>query len=255
MTGILDISRRDAVKLGGSAIIIGSLGSTVATAHNEEDETYTGARVRAAHLSPDAPAVDVYVAGIGILQDVPFKTVSAYFLAIPDTYRLQIVPTGENPEDAVIDEEVDVPEGDFTVAAIGEVADENQPLEPLILEDDNSEVEEDMARIRAVHTSPDAPSVDIVANGDALFEDVAYSESAYADVPAGDYTVSIYPAGDREEAVFEVDVTLEEETVSTAFAVGYLEPEEAPADEPFDIVLAEDVVPEEPEDEDEEENA
>lgn len=252
MAEIFDISRRDAVKIGGSALVIGALGSTAATADNDEEDAYTGARIRAAHLSPDAPEVDVYVEGIGILQDVPFKTVSEYFLAVPDEYTLQIVPTGEDPDDAVIDEEIEVEEGDFTIAAIGELADENEPLEPLVLEDDNSEVDEDTARIRAAHVSPDAPSVDIVADGDALFEDVEYGESDYTEVPAGDYTISIYPSGDRDDAVFDVDVTLEAETVSTAFAVGYLEPEEAPEDEPFDIVLTEDLVPDDEDADDDE---
>ena len=259
MPASMDISRRTAVKLGGAAVIAGGLGSTQVAAHPHDDEETEPeaeeedqdlATFRAAHLSPDAPAVDVWAAGIGILEDVSFKTVSEYFPAVPDTYRLQVAPTGEHPDGAVIDEEVDVPAGDFTIAAIGEVADENQPLEALVLEDDNSEPESDMARIRAVHTAPDAPNVDIVADGDALFEDVAYTGAAYAEVPAGEYDLSVYAAGDRDESVFDVDVSLDAGTVSSAFAVGYLDPDAAPADEPFDIVLTTDLGPEDDIDED-----
>ncbi|MFP8953255.1 DUF4397 domain-containing protein [Natrialbaceae archaeon A-arb3/5] len=254
-----DISRRSIVQTGTGIVLLGGLGGIgTATddhekkqdgkktdADHETDEYSTDVGVRAAHLSPDAPDVDIYVDGDPVLEDVPYTAVSQYLDLEPGSYQIQVVPAGADLADAVIDETVDVVDGDYTVAVIGEVAAENQPLQPLLLEDDTSPVPGDMARVRAVHASPDAPAVDIAAgeNGDALFENVAFGESGSVEVASGDYTLLIYPAGDRAEPVFEIDVSLEAGAVYSAFAVGYLTPTEAPADEPFDVILTEDTAP------------
>lgn len=91
------------------------------------------------------------------------------------------------------------------------------------------------ANVRVAHLSPDAPAVD--ETGDALFESVEFGDSSYAEVPAGSYRLCVYPAGEREEAVLGVDVETTGGTVSSAFATGYVMPDDAPADETFDIVL------------------
>ena len=254
------VTRRRIVKIGGGLAVASSLGGLVTAADEhgndhdepdaddyEEDERPDVARIRAAHLSPDAPNVDVYVDGEVALENATYGDVSDYLEFEPGSYMVQIVPAGEDPDQAVVEETVDAEEGDFTVAAIGELAGDNQPLQALVLEDDNSPVDSETARIRVVHASPDAPAVDVVAgeNGDALFENVAFGESGYTEVPEGEYTLFIYPAGDREEAVFDVDVSLAGGTVYSAFAIGYLEPAEATAEQPFDVLLTEDAMPDE----------
>ncbi|WP_255192292.1 DUF4397 domain-containing protein [Natronobeatus ordinarius] len=258
MTGKDGITRRRVVAIGGGLVLLGGLGGTGTASEHDEEETDEGAdddyptesRARAAHLSPDAPDVDVYVDGDLVLEDATYPSVSDYVDLEPGTPTVSIVPAGQDVDQAVVEETIDVtdeeyPDGDYTVAAIGEVAAENQPLQALVLEDDNSPTEPGAARVRAVHASPDAPAVDVVVEetGDALFEDVAFGEFGYVDVPEGEYTLLIYPAGDRTEAVFEVDVSPAAGTVYSAFAVGYLTPEEAPADEPLDVILTEDAAP------------
>lgn len=52
------------------------------------------------------------------------------------------------------------------------------------------------ARVRVIHSSPDAPPVDVYANGDRILSNVPYkASSGYLSVPAGQYTFQIYPAG------------------------------------------------------------
>ncbi|ELY53276.1 hypothetical protein C493_14638 [Natronolimnohabitans innermongolicus JCM 12255] len=238
------------LQIGGGLVVVSGVGSTTVAASDHETNdrpTDTGVRTRSAHFSPDAPDVDIYVDGELVREGVSYRTVSDYRDLGPGTYTIQVVPAGEDPAEAVLEETVEVDEGDYTLAAIGEVAAENQPLEALILEDDNSPVDPGTARVRVLHASPDAPAVDVVAgeNGDALFENVAFGESGYTEVPEGEYTLAIYPAGDREASVFEIDVSLAGGTVYSAFAVGYLEPEGAPAAEPFEILLTEDSLPDE----------
>ena len=242
------------MQIGGGLVVISGVGSsaTASSDHEPNDQpTDTGFRTRVAHLSPDAPNVDIYVEGEQVREGISYGTVTDYRDLPPGTYTVQVVPAGEDPSEAVLEETVEAGDEDPTIdgllAVIGEVAAENQPLEALFLDDDNSPVDPGTARVRVVHASPDAPAVDVVAgeNGDALFENVAFSESGYTEVAEGEYTLAIYPAGDRETSVFEIDVSLAGGTVYSAFAVGYLEPEGAPADEPFEILLTEDSLPDE----------
>ncbi|QKY21962.1 DUF4397 domain-containing protein (plasmid) [Halolamina sp. CBA1230] len=219
---------------------------TEGTETGTEDGTETatgGAMVRVAHLSPDAPNVDVYVDDEPVLEDVPFGDVSDYLPLAGGTYTVRITPAGDS-ETSVFEGEVSVEDGQaYTIAAIGEVSeDADQSFEPLILEDDNEPAGGDTARVRAVHASPDAPAVDITAGNGVLFDGVEYGESGYTEVPAGDYTLEI--RGDTEgndgEVVGEFDVTVEGGEVYTAFAAGYLTPDDEPAETAFDLVVVQD---------------
>ncbi|NUC72641.1 DUF4397 domain-containing protein [Haloterrigena sp. SYSU A558-1] len=193
--------------------------------------------VRVAHLSPDAPNVDVWVDGDAVLEDVPYRAVSDYLPLEPGTYAVEITAAGD-PDTVVFDDDLEVGEGDYTVAAVGELEGDDQPFEVMVYEDDLSDPG-DQARIRLVHASPDAPAVDVTA-GDGetvLFEGAAFGDAAAVEVPGDMYTLEVRPATDANDgdAVATFDVEPDAGTVSSAFAVGYLEPESAPADEPFDL--------------------
>jgi hypothetical protein len=210
------------------------------------DETPSGtAAVRIAHLSPDAPNVDVYVEGDAVLEDVAFGAVSDY-LDVPAGERSVEITAAGDPQASVFSGPVPVEaEAAYTIAAVGELADDgDQPFEPLVLEDDNSDPGAETARVRVVHASPDAPAVDVTveSTGDALFDGVAYGEAGYVEVPAGEYTVQI--RGDTEsndgDVVASFDLDLAGGGVYTAFAAGYLSPDDEPADTPFDLLVAQD---------------
>jgi hypothetical protein len=126
----------------------------------------------------------------------------------------------------------------------GEIGDDaDEPFEPLVLTDDRAAPGGDTARLRAVHASPDAPAVDVtVEAGDVLFDGVPYRGSGTVEVPANDYTVQFRgdTEGDDGEVVADFDVSLNGGTGYTAFAVGYLSPDDEPADTGFDLVVAQD---------------
>lgn len=60
------------------------------------------ANVRVAHLSPDAPAVDVYVDGAAVLEDVPFGAVSDYLELPAGSHTIEVAPAGQGAESAVL---------------------------------------------------------------------------------------------------------------------------------------------------------
>ncbi|WP_348607756.1 DUF4397 domain-containing protein [Halobaculum rarum] len=154
--------------------------------------------VRIAHLSPDAPNVDVSVAGSEILTDVAYGSVSNYYALEPGTYPVTVSVAGE--EEAVLEQEVEFDNGAFTVAAFGEVAEQNQEFAVTSLDDRVEPPADDTAAVRVVHASPDAPPVSVgVADGDTLVESVAFGEASdYAEVPEGSYSLEIAAAEEAE---------------------------------------------------------
>jgi hypothetical protein len=197
-------------------------------------------------MSPNAPNVDVYADGSAVLEDVAFGAVSDYLEVPAGERQVRITPAGD-AETTVFEGAVPVESGTaYTVAAVGEVGDmADQPFEPLVLEDDNSDPGDDMARVRLVHASPDAPAVDVTTGGgmgNTLFDGVAFGDSGTVTVPPGDYTLQI--RGDTEsndgDVVAEFDVSLTGGGVYTGFAAGYLSPDDDPSDTAFDLVVSQD---------------
>ena len=185
----------------------------------ELSKAMSGAAVRVAHVSPDAPNVDVYVGGEQVLADVAYGDVSPYLDLKPGTYTVTITAAGD-PETVAFEGDVTFGAAYYTVAAIGEL--EAGTFEPAVLVDAGS------ALARLVHAVPDAPAVDVYADDEVLFENVAFTDATdYVPVPAGSYTLSVRPTGDPETTVASFDVTLERGMAYTGYAIGYLEP---PAD-------------------------
>ena len=93
---------------------------------------------------------------------------------------------------------------------------------------DDTAVDPGEAMVRVVHLSPDAPSVDVYANGAAVgVNDVPFpAGSGYLTVPAGEYTFEVAPAGTSYDDVVPVGLTatLEADTSYTAIAHGYIDP-------------------------------
>lgn len=80
------------------------------------------------------------------------------------------------------------------------------------------------ARVRVIHASPDAPAVDVFVDGTAALEGVTFPAiSDYLDVPAGEHTFAVAPAGQGETAaVIETTQTLAAGQAYTIAAVGLL---------------------------------
>lgn len=229
-------TRRETLKLTGVAgglLLFGSQSAAAATCNDE-------ASVRVAHLSPDAPNVDVYVDDDEVLSDVPFGAISDYLALETGTYTFTITAAGD-PETVAFEGDVDLEAQYYTVAAIGELGQET--FEPLVLEDLEEAEDPDEAQVRLVHASPDAPAVDVTVadEGITAFDDVAFGEDTeYVSLPPGHYTLEVRGAteDDTGDVVATFDVELEADTVYTAFAAGYLEPDEAPENVPFDLIVA-----------------
>lgn len=220
----------------GTALLAAPVGASSA----EEDE----AGLRVAHASPDAPAVDVLVDGAAVIEGLEFRSVTDYLELATGEYDIAVNVAGT--DDTVFSaDSVELEAEDYSAVALGEVDDDDTEFTVSILEDTNGANLDDEFRVRAIHASPDAPNVDVTVDdgGITLFEDVAFGESSgYTTAGADDYGVEIRPAGGGDPVLELDDVTFDAGSTYTAFAVGYLTPDDEPDDDApgFDLVLEED---------------
>ena len=179
------------------------------------------AMVRVAHLSSDAPNVDVYVNGEPVpeLLDVPYGTVSPYLPLPAGTQQVTVYAAGDTTT-PVIDVPVELAGGAaYTVGAIGLV--EDGSITAQVYEDDLTAPAAGNAKVRAIHASPDAGPVDIAAGGDVLVPGLTYPDASdYAEVPADTYDIEVLAAGTNQAAISAPDTDLADGTVYSAFAVG-----------------------------------
>jgi hypothetical protein len=176
-------------------------------------------RVRVAHLSPDAPNVDVYANGLKVLSNVPFKTVSGYLEVTSGRYRFEVRPAGAPATSkAVIDVTTRLGEGlEYTIAATGFLAN----IRGQIFKDDNSAPPAGKIKLLVVHASPDAPRVDVaITNGPVLIRNLRFGQESDELRPAaGTYNLEVRVAGTKQVALALPNVTFEAGKIYTVFAV------------------------------------
>ncbi|MBA3470542.1 MAG: DUF4397 domain-containing protein [Herpetosiphonaceae bacterium] len=86
------------------------------------------------------------------------------------------------------------------------------------------------ARLRVIHASPDAPAVDVYANGNKVLSNVSFfAASDYLSVPAGSYKLQVVVAGETDLTKAVIDATADlmagkDYTVAAANVVASIEP-------------------------------
>lgn len=182
--------------------------------------------IRVIHGSYDAPAVDIRLDGAVAVPNLAYGVSSGYASVTSGSRRITVTPTGQSAP-VVIDATVPLnPTQDYTVVAIDQLS----SISPLVLEDDRTP-SATQARVRFVHASPDAPTVDIKLNsgsGPAVFSNTAFGEfKDYVNVTGQAYTFVVTGAGSTAEVVTFAPVTLTNGTVYTVVAQGTLDDQDA----------------------------
>jgi hypothetical protein len=158
--------------------------------------------IRLAHLSPDTPAVDVYVDSVAdpasdiTLEGVGYGTVSDYRDVPPGTYTVSMRPADASPDTPpVLSTTLDVTGHTArTVAGVGMFAD----LGLKIIEDSLETPPSGQARIRVLAGASNAKTVDVaLADGTAVAMGLGFAgTSDYVDVPAGSTTLRVSAGND-----------------------------------------------------------
>ena len=181
-------------------------------------------RLRFVHAIPELGPVDVFIDGKRVFAAATFFSVSDY-IEIPADSFVEVLPAGQNPDDdhPLLDRRLHLAAGDYSIAARGSLNGRHTDLS--LFKDDNQLPDSGQVSLRVVHLAPDAPAVDILVDGERVIADLRYRHAAhYLQVPPGTYTVGVAPAG-NDTPIYEVDVTLDADTVYTAWANGLLDPD------------------------------
>ena len=205
-------------------------------------------RAQVVHASPSAPAVNVYVTGFGdeLASASPVNGVGTPLsfegytgqLEVPEgDYQIRITVEGDATLAPVFDSgEISLPAGaDLMIVAIENTGPGASPVDLVVLDGAAAAMIEDVATPAsaiAVHLSPDAPAVDILADVNGTPEDemlplvrnVAFG--AYCDlnsIPApGDYTISVVANADNSVVATQFPLVVDPSTEATAIVTGFL---------------------------------
>ena len=174
-------------------------------------------QVKVGHMSWDAPAVDIAAdGGDVIVPGLEFPNVTDYLTIPGGPYDLEVRVAGTT--DVALDiDELDLQNGvAYSAYAIGSLANSSLTVVPLV------DLDNRPANVRVAHFSPDAPGVDVYANGNFVLAGVPFGTiSNYLEVPAGEYQIQVAPQGaGADAAVIDAMLTFGPGTWTTVAAVG-----------------------------------
>jgi len=195
-------------------------------------------RLRVLHAASTVGQVNVHITVPGDPLGAPTGTFSFGDLLTPDAlvvpagdYQIRVAPSAD-PANVVYDSgPVALPGGaDLVVAAVVNTGAGVAPVS--LLAATGSAALEFLdtgtpSNVRAIHASPDAPDVDIIANDDfpdPAVEDLAYGTGtpAYLTPPPGPINLKVVPANAVAPVVIDADLTLTQGDSYSVYAVGLL---------------------------------
>ena len=221
-------------------IALAVLASAATVAACSDDDPATTTRLRAVHLSPDAPNVDIIVNGSQVATDVAYDESTDYYAIPSGTTDIQVQAVGSN-DDVLAASPSLAANTDYTVIAANLLA----SIEPLLLTDNNTAPTAGNVKVRVVHGAPSAPAVDVyvtapgadLATATPTLTGVSFKGvSAYLSVPAGDYEIRVTPTGTKTVVIDSGTVPLASGQIRTVIAT------DAPGGgEPFGAIVLDDL--------------
>jgi hypothetical protein len=178
------------------------------------------ARIHLIHGIPETP-VDVVAGGEVVFSGFEFgDTQDLSALAGETLPGLTVNAAGTDT--------VAIDAGDVTLPSSGNVTiiahlDEGGSPTLAVFQNDTSSTAAGEGRLTVRHTAA-APAVDVLANGEAAFTNLANPNEASADLPAGTISASVVPAGATEPVVIgPADLAIQDGTSLIVYAVGSLD--------------------------------
>lgn len=204
--------------------------------------TATAGLLAAGAVTAAAPAAlaDSHTSEVSVLHGVPGATVDVYAngeelltnfepgtltdpVQLPEgSYDLKVVAAGDGPDgDPVIEANgVAVPAG-ANITVVAHLDEGGTPmLTPFV--NDTSPIAAGESRLTVRHTAA-APAVDVRANEEPAFTDLANPNEASADLPAGTISADVVLAGTSDVAIGPADVDLGEGMHTIVYAWGSAE--------------------------------
>lgn len=200
--------------------------------------------LRLLHTAPDAPAIDVYVDGEQVLNNVRYRQTTDY-QTVPAGSQ-QVTVTAADTGETILQQTLSLSSGRHTVVAGGELEDNSFQLFPYR---DLETCQFNGAAVSFGHFSPDAPVVDITtANGDVLFDNIDLGQTTpYVAFPADRYRLQIRQATQTNDGpvLAEETIRVRDRRGYSLYATGYVQSENEPSQRGFTIERTRDGVCEE----------
>ncbi len=175
-------------------------------------DAHTDAQLVVVHGVPDLE-VDIFVDGEAFLEGVNFED-TAVDTVPAGSYELAIAPAGEGVDAAVLQASAEV-EGGASYSIVAHLTENGDPTVLLAGNETG-----DGAGIQVFHTAAFG-AVDILPTDATGLEGVTNGQTAFVATGAGDVEgVGIAAAGDAEAAIDLGTVTVPDDTVVLAYAVG-----------------------------------
>lgn len=203
----------------------------LAGCESNTDSAPQKSKIRVIHSAFDAPGVDVYVnsSASATISNLVFGRSSGYAEVNPGTTNIRVTGTGS--QTSVFQANVPLEAGkEYSVFALPRFATNNR-IDSVIVVEDLRSASSGRSRVRFVHTSPDAPAVDIKvdnATSTPVFANTAFGKvSSSLEVESKSYSFVVTAAGGNEAVVAYEPVALESGKVYTVMAHGTLDPTDA----------------------------
>jgi hypothetical protein len=214
-----DVTLRDGQRY--TAFASGQLARGTAALGLREDQlraAFASSQIRVWHLSPDAPAVDVFVNGNKAVSNLAFRSATSYLTLPPGTYDVRI--NVANSSTVVLSQQVTLARGEaYTAVALGSAA---TPPAGAGFTVDALRDATSGALVRALHAIPNAPAVTVYVNGKAVAASLGtLAATPYLTLDPGRYTVAIALRGrPASAAVLRGVFTIADKTRTTIVARG-----------------------------------
>lgn len=176
--------------------------------------------IRILHVSPDAPAVDVYVNNKLVAKNLSYRNFTPYLNIPSGNTNIRVFITGRKMNPLINTNIFIPPESIFTIAAAGK----SSQIGLLVLPEPIKSIPVGNALIRFAHLSPDAPNVDMVLpNGNELFTNVSFKDyTGYIPIEEGTYTFEIKGTATSKVILTVPNINIKAGNIYTIYAVGLL---------------------------------
>ena len=182
------VSRRTYLQVSAAALAVLALPALPVRAAGK------GALVRYVNVAAGAPALDVYIDGERVVDELAFGKATKPARQPGGTLEFVVVPAGEDLSQAVLTSSLTLDENlRYVIPIYGEFPDlHSQSFAVLV-----RPLEPDTARLRLVDLVTDLDGIDLgISDGPTIYEDVRYpGATKYADIDAGAVDLEIRATG------------------------------------------------------------